>query len=353
MRSLLAGLAFLALLSATSGLSLVPAADAAPSVLPEAEAPACPDVARLDGIGRACRQADGILQLFDEAGDFLGWSHGQDPIPDPQDVTRWLPGIQREPYCVDRSIPYDVEPRAVVIYARAHDDADGYAAWKPRILNMVNTANGMVHLSGAATDGKAALKVECANDRVLVHEAVLPTDRAAAGFNSIASDLRDMGFGDAGARHWIFYDDRGACSCGGMGNLILDDTPTPANLNNGFLFTAYAITFGYDSARIMLHELGHNMGAVQMSAPHTTGAGHCTDGRDIMCYRDGGPQSHRYTNNRCGQQVWDCGHDDYFDASPDPDEYLASHWNLGSRFNRFIRFGDAIDTPVIDVGLTA
>jgi alpha-tubulin suppressor-like RCC1 family protein len=36
---------------------------------------------------------------------------------------------------------------------------------------------------------------------------------------------------------------------------------------------------------------------------------------------------------------YDCGHDDYFDAAPEPGEYLASHWNVGSTLNRFIAFG--------------
>src|SRR5919108_190506 len=56
------------------------------------------------------------------------------------------------------------------------------------------------------------------------------------------------------------------------------------NLNNGFgPLPMFSITFGYDSTRIMLHELSHNLGAGQDGAPHTPGAGHCWDGRDTMC----------------------------------------------------------------------
>ncbi len=314
----------------------------------QSEAPACPDVVHVADVGLACRDRDGLLRVHDAAGGFLGWTHGGDGIPTREDV---IHTIRKKPTCVDAAVSYDQEPRAVVIYARAHDDEDRYSAKAPTIRDLVHAANGYVYTSGKATGAAASLKVECLDGVVAVHEAVLATPKAAAGFGTIANDLRSQGFNEAAARYWVYYDDRGACACGGMANLISDDSPSPFNLNNGYLFLAYAITFGYDSARVMLHELGHTMGAVQLSAPRSTGAGHCIDGRDIMCYNDGGRLAHLYRNTRCSSMVWDCGHDDYFDATPAPNEYLATHWNLGSRFNRFIAFGNAVNTPVMDVGV--
>ena len=71
----------------------------------------------------------------------------------------------------------------------------------------------------------------------------------------------------------------------------------------------------------MLHEITHNLGAVQNSAPHASSF-HCTDGRDVMCRpvaTDPFP---------CTVEAYDCGKDDYFDVNPTPGNYLDTHWNV-------------------------
>jgi hypothetical protein len=35
--------------------------------------------------------------------------------------------------------------------------------------------------------------------------------------------------------------------------------------------------------------------------------------------------------------LFDCGYNDYFDAAPEPGEYLANHWNLGTQGQNFLR----------------
>ena len=91
---------------------------------------------------------------------------------------------------------------------------------------------------------------------------------------------------------------------------------------------------------IGLHELSHNLGAVQFSAPNSSGAGHCNDQFDLMCYEDGGSGSLFADPNCDGDlslpsdpygadlQAWDCNKDDYFNPSPPGGSYLATHWNL-------------------------
>ena len=60
-----------------------------------------------------------------------------------------------------------------------------------------------------------------------------------------------------------------------------------------------------------------------------------------MCYApDGGDLHQEGTINRCTDRIhFDCGYDTYFDSAPEPGEYLATHWNIGSDLNRFLVFG--------------
>jgi hypothetical protein len=80
-----------------------------------------------------------------------------------------------------------------------------------------------------------------------------------------------------------------------------------------------------------LHELTHNMGGVQSTAPHHTDYGHCWDEHDVMCYDDG---SGIAMANVCPTvsgaiaEVYDCGNDDYFSPVPAAGNYLATHWNV-------------------------
>lgn len=96
--------------------------------------------------------------------------------------------------------------------------------------------------------------------------------------------------------------------------------------------------------RSSVHEASHTMGAVQLSAPHSSGAGHCHDGMDVMCYADNGGQA-RFDPNVCPrlavtwvgpEMPYDCGADDYFHPAPAAESHLATHWNVGSPLNRWI-----------------
>lgn len=321
-------------------LVLVALSTLAAASSPEAET-SCTRLRAMPGVGLVCDRPDGLLDVFTFDGVPVGTSHGPDPVPAPADATA-LAGTT--PACVDGA---PGTYYAQVIYARAYDDADGYANWAPRIRAMVGGANRLVDDAGAATGGRVDIRVKCLDGVIEVRNETLPTARASASFSSIVNDLRAKGYTDGKVKHWVFYDDNGACSCGGMGHLYGDDRPGVENRNNGNGAALFAVTFGYDSVRIMLHELGHNLGAVQGSAPRSTGAGHCIDGLDTMCYADGGPRSGEYRSTRCSIEVFDCGKNDYFHASPEPDSYLATHWNLGDRVNRYFRFGQPAVTTLL------
>jgi hypothetical protein len=82
----------------------------------------------------------------------------------------------------------------------------------------------------------------------------------------------------------------------------------------------------------MAHELSHTLGAVQYSAPHTSGGAHCIDEWDVMCYSDTPYYPHmQYLCQDSSQEFrLDCHDDDYFAAVPAAGSYLSRHWNEAS-----------------------
>ncbi len=107
---------------------------------------------------------------------------------------------------------------------------------------------------------------------------------------------------------------------------------------HGPVWAIVAASGGAWAPHVAAHELAHAMGAMKDGAPHDTGSGrgHCTDGADLMCYADEGattPQERVCTGTPGGSPLpWsrllDCGGDDYFDPTPTPGSWLATHWNV-------------------------
>lgn len=132
----------------------------------------------------------------------------------------------------------------------------------------------------------------------------------------------------------------------GQGRIENDDSPGASNRNNtGPSYSLIACWNGTTA----LHEIGHNLGAVQLSAAHSSGAYHCYDESDVMCYDDGGswfvgPDGQDGTaddgqlETACApgllaadpteDRQFDCNEDDYYDPSPAAGSYLDTHWNV-------------------------
>lgn len=137
------------------------------------------------------------------------------------------------------------------------------------------------------------------------------------------------GYDDPNRAYLVFVEEGPAC---GAGTIIVDDDADPRrNENNARRAPAFSRIDEPCWGLVEAHELGHNLGAVQPSSPHGTEAGHCTDGRDAMCYRDGSATGERYEQSSCPDAVWayllDCNGDDYFNPVPRPGSYLDRHWN--------------------------
>jgi hypothetical protein len=125
----------------------------------------------------------------------------------------------------------------------------------------------------------------------------------------------------------------------GIGEIYIDDKPATApglstsNYNNGHPQVSGAVArtdngcWG-QSMPVEAHELTHNLGGVQRTAPHATANFHCTDESDRMCYVDAGGVVMSQVCATTNERMLDCNHDDYFSTAPVAGGYLATHWNV-------------------------
>lgn len=144
----------------------------------------------------------------------------------------------------------------------------------------------------------------------------------------------------------VFVDTRGLNSITFCGNayVIMDDSVNGFNsipsLRINQIFSECWTPF------VAVHEIAHNMGAVMNSAPHSTGYGHCTDGRDIMCYADGVVKDAQAivcpTTEYRPTGLLDCNNDDYFSSKPAVGSYLATHFNVAD--SPFLSTSDVANT---------
>jgi len=162
-------------------------------------------------------------------------------------------------------------------------------------------------------------------------------------FSDVANALGTKGYDDPAFVYVAFVANIDCCyPYGGQGSLALDDQPDPAhNANNGPgpRYSMIRFGLGYGAASLALafqHETGHNLGAVQNSAPHASGGFHCYETYDTMCYEDGGSYFSGGGSliNSCpdvsptGMYAFDCHGDDYYNVAPASSTYLSGHWNV-------------------------
>ena len=174
----------------------------------------------------------------------------------------------------------------------------------------------------------------------------------------------------AGPRDWIVYaDGMRQGSVAGTGEFYYGPSAEAPGATSHDAGRLVSVVWGpasvpagaYADPTTMLHEMGHNLGAVQGGAPHTTGtyggspAGHCTDEWDVMCYADGGSQN--VMTYPCDElsgavvEAFDCNGDDYFNPAPAAGSWLAAHWNLyasamlGDCAAELTAACDAVDPP--------
>ncbi|MBX4197162.1 carboxypeptidase regulatory-like domain-containing protein, partial [Candidatus Saccharibacteria bacterium] len=180
-------------------------------------------------------------------------------------------------------------------------------------------------------------------------------------FANTEKELKAKGYNQPNRKYIVWSDAAVYC---GIADVIPDSSLGQGNGSNGVSPEFGRVDSGLNDpspekhcwgGASEAHELMHTLGAVQKDAPHSTGASHCNDGMDIMCYNDHGPSS-SYTTKSCPNDVsknlYDCHKNDYFNSSPSiaSTNYLAKHWNAAN--SRFL-IGSPASTVTPPSNLTA
>lgn len=213
--------------------------------------------------------------------------------------------------------------RVEVLYAREQSQASRLEHFLPSFRAWSHEIDAAYNDSAAQTGGSRHIRfvTEPTDNgcQITVGEAVLP-DGALETWDSMIPALQDLGYDSPERKYLVFADAQNVC---GVGTLYGDDSPgldNPNNTNTGYArVDAAANCWGFNAAA---HELGHNFGAVQESAPNYNG--HCSDEWDLMCYGD---DTTVVCQEKDQDRLMDCNHDDYFHTNPPADNYLATHWN--------------------------
>jgi hypothetical protein len=226
--------------------------------------------------------------------------------------------------------------RVQVVYAHAADVPDRFSSLSASLVQWAANVDRSFSDSAAMTGGVRHVRWVTDSSCDLVIQRVQLSTTGDDSYSSTANELQSVGLNRTDRKYLVWVDATVYC---GISSLTTDDSASLSNANNKGPGYARIDTGCWGQTNsVEAHELMHLLGGVQLSAPHSSGAGHCYDADDRMCYSDGGPyfQSGGKITYPCLDsslsRLFDCNHDDYFSTSPAPGSYLASHWNTASSY---------------------
>ncbi len=287
-------------------------------------------------------------------------THGPDPAPEGVDVraevdlsSLAVANAGTVPCIGDGTSGYRVQ----AVYTVAADQADRYDEVAPLIKGWAAEVNQIFVDSATEVGEERHVRfVTDANCELVVEHVVLsPTGDDT--FGNMIGEMKEQGYNSGERKYLVWMDASVYC---GLASIYGDDRPEATNLNNGnypmFARVDSACWGGAGGSKAEAHELMHNLGGVQRSAPHATDGYHCTEETDIMCYKDAPDVIMEYNCDDGNSRRLDCNHDDYYHPHPPANSYLATHWNTAN--SRFLHAG-AIDqnppppsnaAPIVEAG---
>jgi hypothetical protein len=227
-------------------------------------------------------------------------------------------------------------PRVQVLYV--YSGTSRYDEYLTSMRGWVAEMNAMFDMSAAQTGGSRQLRIvtnqDCTAD--IIPLKISSTDIASFGgsINGVIDALDalpDPAQRYSSERNYLMFADTDIYC--GIGTVRNDDRSTADNYNN-FGGSFARADNGCWTGMVIAHEVMHNLGGVQLSAPNSSGGWHCVDERDIMCYSD--TPYRPSMSNRCTTGIWatanlfDCNNDDYFSTAAPACSYLGSHWNASA-----------------------
>ncbi|MEU6970729.1 RICIN domain-containing protein [Kitasatospora aureofaciens] len=224
--------------------------------------------------------------------------------------------------------------RVQVVYVHAPGN-DRYAQYLASFKKWAADVDVIYNASAQETGGERHVRFVTESDCTAAVLDVQISDAEIKDFNAQNNALTKQGFNRKDRKYMMFTDAQVYC---GIGTFDGDERPGQDNESN------FGPSYGRSDSgcwggSTAAHELGHNLGAVNDSAPHSSKAGHCTDEWDLMCYSDAPnyPQMKIVCPDNKHDDRLDCNHDDYYNTNPAPGSYLATHWNVAN--NRFLIAG--------------
>jgi hypothetical protein len=172
--------------------------------------------------------------------------------------------------------------RIQAIYAHALGVTDRYDTVVPLLREWMTQADQAVWTSAGQTGGGKRLRFVTDSSCQLDVARVTLTPLGDDSFSQMRTELVAQGFTRTDRKYLVWVD--AAVGICGLGEVYGDTRPGPENRNNRGPSYARVDTPCWQYAE--LHEIFHNLGAVQRDAPHPSAAWHCTDEADVMCYDD-------------------------------------------------------------------
>ncbi|HLL67925.1 MAG TPA: RICIN domain-containing protein [Micromonosporaceae bacterium] len=217
--------------------------------------------------------------------------------------------------------------RVQVLYVRGASTASRFGTYLNSFRTWAAGVDTIYDASAQETGGSRHIRFVTTPDCNVDVREVEVSATAIATFSATISALRALGYNRTDRKYMIFADSKVYC---GIGSFPGDQKIAASNRSNSG--PAYGRSdSGCWSPSVAAHELGHNLGAVNDSAPNSNKAGHCVDEYDVMCYNDpNGAKTRVVCTARTHDQRLDCNHDDYYHTNPKPGSYLATHWNMAN-----------------------